>query len=202
MEKGKFIVIEGIDGCGGQTQTNLLQKYFEKEGVLFLSFPAYGTGTGDIIDSFLHKKVVYKEKSVELLIYFADILQFKQEILKALEEGKTVLCDRYFTSTIVFQSLDKEDNLKKILELNEMFELPSPDICFLLDISAEESQRRKSFEKKGFDKLDRNEGNLVFLKSIREQYLKIAQAGVFCRWEIINGEKPINEVFNEIISKL
>ncbi|MDD4661972.1 MAG: dTMP kinase [Candidatus Pacebacteria bacterium] len=199
---GKFIVIEGIDGCGGQTQTNLLQKHFGKEDVLFLSFPAYGTGTGDIVDNFLHKRVVYEEKSVELLIYFADILQFKQEILRALKEGKNVICDRYFTSTIVFQSLDKEDNLNKILKLNEMFELPVPDVCILLDISGEESQRRKSFEKEGFEKLDRNEGNLIFMKTIREQYLKIAKEQIFCKWEIINGEKPINEVFDNIINKL
>lgn len=199
---GKFIVIEGIDGCGGQTQTNLLQEYFKKEETLFLSFPAYKTELGNIVDLFLHKKIVYTEKSVELLVYFADILQFKQEILRALKEGKNVICDRYFTSTIVFQSLDKEDNLNKILKLNEMFELPAPDICFLLDISGEESQKRKSFEKKGFENLDRNEGNLIFMKSIREQYLKIAKEQIFCRWEIINGEKPINEVFDNIIKKL
>lgn len=199
---GKFIVIEGIDGCGGQTQTNLLQEHFKKEETLFLSFPAYKTELGNIVDLFLHKKIVYTEKSVELLVYFSDILQFKQEILKALKEGKNVICDRYFTSTIVFQSLDKEDNLNKILKLNEMFELPAPDICFLLDISGEESQKRKSFEKKGFENLDRNEGNLIFMKSIREQYLKIAKEQIFCRWEIINGEKSINEVFDNIIKKL
>ena len=195
---GKFIVIEGIDGCGGQTQTNLLKKHFGENNILFLSFPAYDTNLGKIIDDFLHKRVVYN-KDIELLIFYADILQFKQEILKALSEDKTIICDRYFTSTITYQSLDNEKSIDKIFKLNDIFNLPIPDICFLLDISAEESQKRKTNEK-GFDKLDRNESNLMFLDSVRQQYLKVAKNQIFCKWEIIDGHKSISEVFNKIIS--
>lgn len=195
---GKFIVIEGIDGCGGQTQTNLLKKHFGENNILFLSFPAYDTNLGKIIDDFLHKRIVYN-KDIELLIFYADILQFKQEILKALSENKTIICDRYFTSTITYQSLDNEKSIDKIFKLNDIFNLPIPDICFLLDISAEESQKRKANEK-GFNKLDRNESNLMFLDNARQQYLKVAKNQIFCKWEIIDGHKPINEVFNKIIS--
>lgn len=195
---GKFIVIEGIDGCGGQTQTNLLKKHFGENNILFLSFPAYDTNLGKIIDDFLHKRIVYN-KDIELLIFYADILQFKQEILKALSENKTIICDRYFTSTITYQSLDNEKSIDKISKLNDIFNLPVPDICFLLDISAEESQKRKANEK-GFNKLDRNESNLMFLDNARQQYLKVAKNQIFCKWEIIDGHKPINEVFNKIIS--
>jgi len=195
---GKFIVIEGIDGCGGQTQTNLLKKHFGENNILFLSFPAYDTNLGKIIDDFLHKRIVYN-KDIELLIFYADILQFKQEILKALSEDKTIICDRYFTSTITYQSLDNEKSIDKIFKLNDIFNLPIPDICFLLDISAEESQKRKTNEK-GFDKLDRNESNLMFLDSVRQQYLKVAKNQIFCKWEIIDGHKSISEVFNKIIS--
>ena len=202
MKKGKFIVIEGIDGCGGQTQTNLLKKYFGENNTLFLSFPGYKTQLGQIIDDFLHKRTNYEEKDVEILIYYADILQFKPMILKALSEDKNVICDRYFTSTITFQSLNDKRNIEDILKLNEMFELPVPDNCFLLDITAEESQKRKSNEKQGFENLDRNESNLDFLNNVRNQYLKIAKNKVFCNWEIIDGSKSIDEVFNKIISKL
>lgn len=195
---GKFIVIEGIDGCGGQTQTNLLKKHFGENNILFLSFPAYDTNLGKIIDDFLHKRIVYN-KDIELLMFYADILQFKQEILKALSEDKTIICDRYFTSTITYQSLDNEKSIDKIFKLNDIFNLPIPDICFLLDISAEESQKRKTNEK-GFDKLDRNESNLMFLDSVRQQYLKVAKNQIFCKWEIIDGHKSISEVFNKIIS--
>ena len=85
----KFIVIEGIDGCGGNTQTNLLQKYFGKENVLFLSFPAYNTKIGKLIDDFLHKRIVLNS-DVELLLYFGDILQFKSSILKARKKGEII----------------------------------------------------------------------------------------------------------------
>ena len=202
METGKLIVIEGIDGCGGQTQTNLLKEYFGEENTFFLSFPGYETKLGEIIDSFLHKKIIYNEKDVELLVYYADILQFKPMILEAIDKGKNVICDRYFTSTITFQSLDGKKNIEEILKLDQMFQIPVPDVCFLLDISGEESQKRKSNEKQGFDNLDRNESNLAFMKSVREQYLKVANDQIFCKWEIIDGEKPIDEVFNNIVNKL
>lgn len=202
MKKGKFIIIEGIDGCGGQTQTNLLKKHFGEDNILFLSFPGYKTQLGQIIDDFLHKRTIYEEKDVEILVYYADILQFKSMILKALSEGKTIICDRYFTSTITFQSLNDKRSIEDILKLNDMFKVPVPDVCFLLDITAKESQKRKSNEKQGFENLDRNESNLNFLNSVREQYLKVAQNQVFCKWEVIDGSKPIDEVFNEIISRL
>ena len=201
MKNGKFIVIEGIDGCGGETQTNLLKKYFGEENVLFLSFPCYETKLGQIVDEFLHKRIIFNEKDVELLVYYADILQFKPAIIKALNEGKQVITDRYFTSTIAFQSLAGK-SIRDILNLDDIFKLPVPDACFLLDISAEESQRRKSKEKEGFVNLDRNESNLIFMDSIRNQYLKVAQEQIFCKWEIIDGEKSINEVFEEIKSKI
>ncbi len=187
----KFIVVEGIDGCGGETQTNLLKKHFKES--LFLSFPAYNTKIGKIIDHFLHKRIQFQE-DVELLLFYADILQFKSSILKAKEKEKTIICDRYFTSTIVYQG-------EKVLKLDSIFNLPKPDICFLLDITGEESQKRKAKEK-GISNLDRNENNLPFLNDIRKRYLKTAKSQTFCKWEIINGEKPINEVFNAIINKL
>lgn len=189
----KFIVIEGVDGCGGNTQTNLLKKYFGKENVLFLSFPAYNTKIGKLIDDFLHKRIVLNS-DVELLLYFGDILQFKEDILKALKENKNVICDRYFTSTIAYQG-------ERALKLNQTFNLPEPDLCFLLDISGKESQKRKTKEK-GIQNLDKNESNLLFLESVREKYLENAKNQVFCKWEIINGEKPINEIFEIIKSKL
>lgn len=199
---GKFIVIEGIDGCGGQTQTNLLRKYFGENNTLFLSFPGYKTQLGQIIDDFLHKRTNYEEKDVEILIYYTDILQFKPMILKALKQGKNVICDRYFTSTITFQSLNDKRNIEDILKLNNMFKLPVPDICFLLDITAKESQKRKTKEKQGFKNLDRNESDLNFLNNVKKQYLKVAENNVFCNWEIIDGAQSIQDVYNKIISKL
>lgn len=196
-KKGKFIVIDGIDGCGGQTQTKLLFDYLGSENVFFLAFPEYSTDLGQIVDKFLHKKIIYQEKAVELLVYYTNFLQFKPEINKALEEGKTVICDRYFTSTLAFQSR-AGNTIEEIMTLNSLFNLPIPDICILLDITAEESQRRKAREKMGEINLDRNESNRIFLDDIRKSYLNVAKKQIFCKWEIIDGEKPIEEIFNKI----
>lgn len=200
MKKGKFIAIEGIDGCGGQTQTELLKKHFGEENTLFLSFPAYETKLGEIIDDFLHKRIIYEDKDTEVLVYYAEILQFKSKILRTLDSGKNVICDRYFTSMFAFQTLAGK-SVDEILKLDQMFKVPVPDICFLLDITAEESQRRKAQEK-GLSNLDRNESQLAFLDSVRHQYLKAAKDQVFCKWEVMDGHKKIEEVFNLIIKRI
>lgn len=197
-EKGLLIVLEGIDGCGGETQIKLLEKHLGD--CLVLSFPAYGTELGNIVDNFLHKRTIYDNEDIELLIYFTDILQFKEKINEATQSGKNVICDRYITSTLVYQSIQSEKNTDKILTLIKDYELPIPDITMYLDITPEESQRRKIEEKQGY--LDRNEENKEFLEKVRSRYLKLAKLDICCRWKIIDGMQNIDKVHQDIINAI
>jgi thymidylate kinase len=80
-----------------------------------------------------------------------------------------------------------------------MFNLVKPDLCIYVNISAETSFNRKSKEKEGSANLDKHESDKKFLSSVSERYIDIAKKNLFCDWEVIDGEKPIEEVFNEIV---
>ena len=195
--KGKFVVIEGIDGCGGETQSRNLLKYLreKKTPVKFLSYPDYKGPIGQIINKYLYKKYNFS-KEVQFLLYFSDFLKDKDKISKWLNDGATVVADRYFSSTIAYQCLNGV-SLDVALKASSLFDLPRPDLIIFLNISPETSMARKKKEKG--NKLDRNESNKKFLTELAEFYKQLAQRQVLAKWAIIDGERAIDEVFTEII---
>ncbi|MDD3292840.1 MAG: dTMP kinase [Candidatus Pacebacteria bacterium] len=197
MQKGKFIIIEGIDGCGGETQTRLLSDFLLKQGkeIKELTYPQYDKPIGQLIHNFLYEKYDLSPE-VQALIYFSEFVKDKEEIKKDIDEGKILISDRYFTSTLVYQGL-RGVELEKLISLSNLFDIVRPDMCIYLKISPETSRKRKSKEKQG--DLDRNERDLELLKNLVNVYDKVAKNNLFCKWEIINGEQSIEEVHNQII---
>ena len=194
--KGKFIVIEGIDGCGKGTQTKLLSDFLsQKEEIFVNKYPEYGKPLGDLIDAWLHKKHEYNAE-MQTLLYFSDFFKDKEIVESYLKSGKMVVVDRYFTTTIVYQRM-KGVPLEKILNLAELFELPKPDICILLKISPETSLSRKGKEK-GSANLDRHEEDKVFQTTVANGFDEVAANNTFCEWITIDGERSAEEVFKEI----
>jgi len=197
MEKGKFIIIEGIDGCGGETQTNLLSDFFINQGkqIEKLTYPQYDKPIGQLIHNFLYEKYDLSPE-VQALIYFSEFVKDKEKIEEDIQKGKILISDRYFTSTLVYQGL-RGVALEKLISLSNLFNISKPDLCIYLRISPETSKKRKSQEKQG--NLDRNEKDLEFLKNLVNMYDKIAKDNLFCKWKIINGEQSIEEVHDQII---
>jgi dTMP kinase len=191
--KGKFIVIEGIDGAGGETQTKLLRDYLGSNKVKNLSYPDYKNPVGKIIHEYLHNKYDLSVDT-QFLLYSIDFLKDGPQIRKWLKEGKIIITDRYFTSTIAYQGL-RGFNIKKALNFAEIFDIPKPDLIIYLGISARTSVKRKYAEKRS---LDRNEKNKIFLEKLGDFYEKLAKNSVFGKWEVVNGEKSIDEVSNDI----
>lgn len=197
MEKhsGKLIVIEGIDGAGGETQSNLLVKFLKERGVSVekLTYPDYSGSIGNLIHHFLHKKYEFSPES-QFLLYFLDFLKDKEKIKKWLKEGKIIITDRYFTSTLAYQC-QKGISLKEALKIAQIFDLPKPDLIIYLEISPKTSIKRKIKEK---NNLDRHEVDKKFLAKVAKFYRKLNKEQIFGKWIKINGEKPIKEVFSQI----
>lgn len=196
----KFIVLDGIDGCGKGTQTKLLSDFLIEKGfqVVNKKYPEYGQPIGDLIHNFLYKKFE-PNLSAELLLYTADHLKDKEYMQDCLKNGKIILADRYFTSTLAYQFL-KGVPKEKILRLIELMEAPRPDLCFLIKIAPETSLKRKSKEKGG--DLDRHEENLQFQKDLAKTFEQMAQEKTYCDWEIIDGEQTPENVHQQIIEIL
>ncbi len=197
---GKFIVLEGIDGCGKGTQMKLLSEFLIKKGRVMekKKYPEYGQPIGDLIHDFLYRRVDLNPIT-QILLYVADHFKDKEYIQDCVKNGKILLADRYYTSTLVYQSL-KGVPLEKIVKLGELFEMPKPDLSILVRISPETSLERKSKEKPG--NLDRHEEDLQFQKSLAETYDKIVKENIFCPWETVDGEGSVEEVFNQMVSLL
>ena len=194
---GKFIVREGIDGCGKGTQTKILSEFFSNKGysVICKKYPEYGKPIGDLIDKWLHSKEYDFNASAQTLLYFADFVKDNEELENHLENGRMVLSDRYFTGTTIYQKV-KGVPLEKILELEKLFEIKKPDLAIYIRISPETSFKRKSKQKE----LDRHEKDKIFLNNVFENYEERAKDNIFCKWEIVNGEQPIEKVTEDILN--
>ena len=194
--RGKFVVVEGIDGAGGETQTRLLIKFLEENGknVLFVTYPDYSGTIGRIIHGFLHKEFDFPA-DVQFALYATDMVKDKQKIFQALAEGRIVVANRYLTTTLAYQTVTGFP-LEKGLQFAKNFELPAPDLVIYVDIDSETSMERKMGEKNNLDKF---EANKEFLEKVRRQYLQLARKKIFAKeWKIVNGKKTIDEVAEEI----
>jgi len=198
--KGKFIVLEGIDGCGKGTQTKFLSDFLTQKGeILKKRYPDYEQPIGDLISDWLHRKYDFSA-DVQALLYFTDFVKDRELVQNYLESGKMVISDRYLTSTIVYQHI-KGVGLEKLLKLADLFNLRKPDICIYIRISPETSFARK-VKQKGLVDMDRHETDKIFLNNLYDGYEKMSKENVFCDWTIIDGEKPAEEVFKDILEVL
>ncbi len=150
MQKGKFFVFEGIDGCGKSTQTKLLAEYFKSKGfeVEKIDFPQHGERSSAMVDDYLTGKYGTSEEVgpyIASVFYAIDRYDASFKIKKWLEEGKIVISDRYVVSNIGHQGgkliKDKEQWKKYVdwlqnLEYN-IFGIPKPDYTFILKTSPE-----------------------------------------------------------------
>ena len=199
MMPGKMVVFEGIDGSGTETQSKLLIEHLRKEKVPAerIFYPDYENELGKLIKQFLHRK---RELSAEMqfMLYAGDMVKDKERIRAWLDQGKVVISDRYFNSTIVYQGL-RGFKLEKALRFAGDFGIPKPDVVILLKISPQESARRKMGEN---GKLDRHEEDIKFLERVNHSYQKMALDNVFGKWFIIDGEKPKEEVHREVLNIL
>jgi dTMP kinase len=194
--KGKFIVIEGIDGCGKGTQTKILSDFLFQKGhhIILKKYPEYGKPIGDLISNWLYSKDYDFNVEAQTLLYFADFIKDKEYLENNLKDGKIILSDRYFTSTMVYQRI-KGMPMSKLDILSQTFGLIKPDKVIYLKISPDTSFERKSLQKE----LDRHEGDKEFLNILFDNFEKTAKE---YNWEVVDGEKPIEEVTKDIINIL
>jgi len=193
--KSKFIVFEGLDGSGQSTQAELLKNYLEKEkklSVVLTKEPTNQPPIGTLIRQILKKEFSVSPTAFQFL-FCADRSEHLEKTIKpCLEKGEWVISDRYFYSTIAYGSLNLDMNW--LIKINEQF--LEPDIVFLLKVRPEVCLER----------IDKNRGQREFfeesekLKKVWQTYEVLSQK--FPNIKIIDGEKNIQEVFEEVKSKI
>ncbi len=189
-----FIVIEGIDGAGCETQgKNLLKLLKEKDhSVSLIKYPNYEKNIGKIIRDFL-----YKNKSLtanqQFLLYTTQFILDKQ-FIQEKRKNQILIADRYFTTTLCYQTLEGF-NEKFALEYAKYFEIEKPDLIFYLDVSPETAIKRKYEENK---EKNRREKDFQFIRKTYQKYQDLIKRQVWTKWIKINGEQEIEKITNEI----
>ena len=199
--KGKFIVIEGIDGSGKTTQINKLSKWLIETNLipqnnqLVVTREPGGTKLGQSIRSLLLDTSIEKspDSITELLLYAADRAQHVNEIIRpSLNKGDWVISDRFCGSTLAYQGYGRKLDIKLIKDLETIATQGiSPDITFLLDIPVEESIKRRisrsddRIEKEGTD----------FLKNVSLGFQVLSEDN---RWKKISALNSQEGIISEI----
>jgi dTMP kinase len=194
--KGKFIVIEGGDGAGKDTQIDLLRKDLGEKDFVYTRDPG-GTELGLKLREILqYGKNVAKE--TEMLLFLASRAQLVSEIIRPnIQKGMNVICNRFDLSTIAYQIFGRERyEMREFVKGASLFARGDmvPDLVILLDVIPETALARLS---KRADAPTRFEQEKIhFHNRVREGYL----AGVkhFPKVDIIDASRPIEEVYKDV----
>lgn len=198
--RGKFISLEGIDGCGKTTLREQLYDYLKgKYEILILREPGGTEVSEKIRDMLLDVRNVGIRPRTEAFLYAASRSQLVEEmVLPALREGKMVIADRYMDSSIAYQGYGRGLDIDFLKELNWLCTAGlKPDLTLLLDIDPMEGQRRR--KKDIPDRLEKE--GLEFQSRIRQGYLDMQRAEPD-RIKLLNGDDSIEDLRKQALQHL
>jgi dTMP kinase len=171
---GKFIVIDGPDGCGKTTQTKLLVDWLKKQGIAVETFrEPGGTAIGEKVRQILlNPEHIAMSTETEVMLYMAARVQLWQEKIKpALKQNKCVVVDRWLSSTCAYQGFAGGFGIDKVIKIAEdCLAKPWPDLTIILDVDLETAATRL---KKDLDRMEQKGDS--YHKKVREGFRKLAK---------------------------
>ncbi len=202
MNRGKFIVIEGMEGAGKSSAISVVEKHLQQHGINYINTREPG-GTPlaeqlrNIVKSADFEEVLTQQ--TELFLMYASRSQLlENRILPALTQGKWVVGDRHDLSSRAYQGGGRQID-DKILAIIADITLQGfkPDLTLYLDISPEIGLSRA----KARGKLDRIElEQLDFFHRVRNKYRQLANADKSI--VTIDASQTIDKVHHDISSAL
>ena len=161
----KFIVVEGSEGVGKSTQIKTIKSFLDDHKIEYIvTREPGGTLFGESIRSIILDQNNDTDNLTDSLLFYASRYEnYNKIILPALKNGKTVICDRFHYSTLVYQGIVGDDELvKKIHNIFDSIFSKSIDHIIYLYTDPEESLKRISrrsitdkFESRGLEYLNK-----------------------------------------------
>jgi dTMP kinase len=192
-----FIVIEGIDGAGCETQATALIEQLTKAGKkpFYIKFPHYDTPVGKMIRDFLYENKTKHTADEQFLLYTLQFV-FDKELIKEKMKDHIVIADRYFSTTLCYQILEGFEE-KKALQFATDFDIVKPDAVLYLDVSPDTAIKWKYGEDK---EKNFRENDHSFIRRTYEKYKDLVKRNVWAKWIAVKGEQPKELVTQEILS--
>jgi dTMP kinase len=194
--RGRFIVVEGIDGSGKSTVAGRVAGLLARRGrkVLRTREPG-GTPLGEKIRALLlDAKNSEMVPFTELFLYMASRAQLVDEVIRpSLRRGIDVVCDRYYYSTAAYQGAAGRVGIPVVLAVAEKIaKFERPDLVALLDLDPAVARRREGIRD------DRVESKgLEYQKRVRAGFLKLAKRDRR-RVKVIEAGRPADDVFEDV----
>lgn len=199
--KGKFITFEGVEGAGKSTQSRMLVEYLNNNEIetIWTREPGGSEGAEEIRKLIINGSVNKWDGITELLLVYAARRDHTEKKIKPLlEQGKVVVSDRYFDSSIAYQGYGHGIDLDKIKQIqNTVLNNFKPDLTLILDLDVQKGLERTEIrgEKNRFENM-----NIKFHNRVRDGFREIAKNETE-RVKLINVEnKTIEELQSEILN--
>ncbi len=202
MPTGRFITLEGSDGCGKSTQIALLKDWLTQRGfeVVLTREPGGCPISERIREVILSLDSKGMSAECEALLYAASRIEHVREVIRpALECGKIVICDRFLDSSIAYQAYGRELGEDFIRQINRQADLEArPQLTLLLEVNREESRRRMA---KGapLDRLELEKED--FFSRVQQGFDAVAKAEPQ-RVRRIDASRSIEDVFRQILAEI
>ncbi len=191
---GKLVVFEGLDGSGKSTLAREVAQQLREKGetVIFTQEPTRGEW-GEKIREHLTRKTPLSPQAYAELFWRDRREHAEKTLVPALLQGKTVICDRYYLSTLAYQGSEGLD-LEELWRKNETV-APVPDLVIFLDVPEEVAWERikgRGSPRQLYESREK-------LANIRRLYLEILPRFRHLR---LSGERPVKELVREVLDAI
>jgi dTMP kinase len=202
MAAGLFISLEGIDGVGKSTQSDLLEEFLRSAGrEVVRTFEPGGTELGqEIRHLLLHRKGDVAPRA-EALLYAADRAHHvATKVRPALDRGEVVITDRYLDSSVAYQGVGRALKAEDVRAIS-MFAVENllPDLTILLDLDAAAAAERRNNTGEAPDRLEREK--IEFFEAVRQAFLDMAAAEPN-RWLVIDARQSVEQMQEQIQARV
>ena len=202
IKKNLFIAFEGIDGSGKSTQVKMLTEKLKEEGYLVYStFEPTDSPIGSLIRNIFNHSIEADHRTIAGL-FVADrldhLLNKKNGILKKMEEGYTVITDRYYFSSYAYHGAHM--SLDWVIEANALSaELLRPDINIYIDLTPDLCMERLTRSRSLIELFETTEN----LRNVRAVYMKAfeklkSKENIFITEGNRSPEEIATDIWNEV----
>ena len=193
---GKFIVLDGPDGCGKTTQAKLLAQWLQQQGANVELFRDPGaTAIGEKIRQILlNPDHIAMSTAAEVMLYMAARIQlWVEKISPALKENKCVILDRWLSSTCAYQGHAGGFGADRVIEIAaDCLERTWPDLTIILDVDPGTGLNRLDRQ---LDRIERKGDG--YHQKVRDGFLKLASYRK--NFHLVDATADIQTVHKKVI---